>query len=85
MIKSIPLCFFIFLSGCAMVGRDAIKEIHIPRKPPQGFYHTVKQGQTLFSIARLYNIDMQTIIDKNHLPCPNRLEAGQRLFIPDAR
>ncbi|MBN1218930.1 MAG: LysM peptidoglycan-binding domain-containing protein [Anaerolineae bacterium] len=47
-----------------------------------GVYHTVKYGETLFSIGRLYGVYPYTIADVNGLANPNCIYAGQVLYIP---
>lgn len=50
---------------------------------PSGFEsYTVKSGDTLYSIARLYNTTVQAIIDANQLSNPNALNIGDVLLIP---
>jgi len=49
-----------------------------------GVYHTVQRGQTLYSIAKTYNIPMDELARINRLDDPNKIEAGQKLFIPGA-
>jgi murein DD-endopeptidase MepM/ murein hydrolase activator NlpD len=43
--------------------------------------HTVQAGETLFSIAQLYGLDMQTLIELNGLTNPDELYVGQVLII----
>ena len=43
--------------------------------------HTVKKGETVFSIARKYAVSPIKIIENNCLPCPDRLIPGQMLLI----
>ena len=45
-------------------------------------YHVVRPGETVFSIGRLYGVNPWTISAANGLPNPNRIYAGQRLYIP---
>ncbi len=44
--------------------------------------HTVKPGETLFSIGRAYNVHPYTIAQYNKLPQPYTLSTGQQLRIP---
>jgi len=53
-----------------------------PPPPPTGFYYTVRPGDTLYSIARRFGTTHWAIAAANHLPNPNCIYAGQRLFIP---
>lgn len=45
-------------------------------------YHTVKAGQNLTQIARLYGVTVQAIVKANNLWNPNVIYVGQRLLIP---
>lgn len=49
-----------------------------------GIYHEVKPGQTLWSIARAYGIDVQTLTRVNQVSDTTALYAGQKLYIPGA-
>ncbi len=54
--------------------------------PPPGIDHTIAEGQTLWQIARAYNVTVPAIMRANRLR-PNdarRLRAGMRLRIPGA-
>lgn len=44
-------------------------------------YHIVKQGETLYSISKAYNIDMDQIIKVNNLEKPYNLSLGQKLLL----
>ena len=45
-------------------------------------YHVVRFGETLFSIGRKYGVSPWAIASANHLRNPNRIYAGQCLYIP---
>jgi len=45
----------------------------------------VKPGQTLFDVARLYDIPTRAVIDANQLEPPYRLIAGRTLMLPQIR
>ncbi|MBC8170653.1 MAG: LysM peptidoglycan-binding domain-containing protein, partial [Anaerolineae bacterium] len=45
-------------------------------------YHTIKAGETLMSIAKLYNLDMYTIAAANNIYNINLIYAGTSLVIP---
>jgi LysM repeat protein len=45
-------------------------------------WHTVARGETLFSIGRLYGVSPWAIASANGLANPNRIYAGQCLWIP---
>lgn len=44
--------------------------------------HVVRPGESLYSIARLYNSTIGAIAGANELPNPNQLVVGQALVIP---
>jgi murein DD-endopeptidase MepM/ murein hydrolase activator NlpD len=49
-----------------------------------GVYHEVKQGQTLWSIARAYGVDVRTLARVNQIADTTALYAGQKLYVPGA-
>ena len=52
---------------------------------PSGIYHQVRRGEYLWRIAKTYGVDMAVIMRANRLRDPNKLQAGQDLFIPGAK
>lgn len=48
-----------------------------------GYEHIVRQGETLSTIAKAYNVTAKAIIDSNQIKNPDRLSIGQKLFIPE--
>lgn len=76
----VGLCVCLFLAGCGGGGRAAPS-----RSSKQGVYHQIKPGQTLWSIARAYQIDLKTLTQANRLSNRDVLHVGQRLLIPGAR
>jgi LysM repeat protein len=48
----------------------------------RGIEHVIKPGETLYIIAKAYNVSAKTIIDVNKIQDPGRLSVGQKLFIP---
>jgi murein DD-endopeptidase MepM/ murein hydrolase activator NlpD len=47
-------------------------------------YHQVQRGQTLWSIARVYGVNVQLLARANRLSDADVLHVGQRLYIPGA-
>ena len=47
-----------------------------------GVVHVVQPGEWIWSIARIYGVDPQTIIDANNLVNPGTIYPGQELIIP---
>lgn len=52
-----------------------------PPVAPEG-EHLVKKGETLFSIARLYDVDAYTLASANGMRPPYGVNEGQRLRVP---
>lgn len=48
-----------------------------------GYEHVVGAGETLSHIATAYGVTTRVIIDANNLQNPDRLQVGQKLFIPE--
>lgn len=67
------ICLF-FLWGCAIT----------PGTPGNGIYHTVKKGETLWRISKIYGVDVKDLASANAIKSPSDLEAGKRIFIPAA-
>jgi LysM repeat protein len=44
--------------------------------------HTVARGETLTSIAKMYNVSVSELQKYNHIDNPLKLQAGQTLLIP---
>src|SRR3989338_7334901 len=71
-----------FLTGCATV--------YAPPAPHQtitkmtGIYHEVKMGETLWRIAKAYNISVGEISKANRINDGAHISSGQLLFIPGA-
>ena len=81
MFRFIFLFFLVFsLNGCVTVPR----QIPPPIARPEGIYHVVGSGQTLWKIAKTYNVDIKEIMRLNNIQNPNQLGVGQELFIPRA-
>jgi murein DD-endopeptidase MepM/ murein hydrolase activator NlpD len=47
-------------------------------------FHTVQKGETFYSIARTLGIKLEDLMAHNGITDPTRLQAGQRLRIPDS-
>lgn len=52
------------------------------RTPAVGSYHRVKEGETLYGLARDHGIDVQRLAEVNNLSDPYIIKVGRRLFIP---
>lgn len=54
--------------------------INCPEKPGFG-YHLVQQGESLNSIARMYNLDSKQLADWNKVTEPNKIEICQKIWL----
>ena len=68
---------FLFSEGCATPPKQAPTI-----SQPIGSYHEVQKGETVWSIARSYQLEVREIVEANKLPNPSKLTAGQFLYIP---
>jgi LysM repeat protein len=55
-----------------------------PSQPGTGYTYVVRHGDTLSGIAYRHRVSVNSIVQANHILNPNRIYAGQRLFIPGA-
>ena len=51
-------------------------------RPTSGSYHTVARGETLYSIAKMYNVSVPSLVSANQLADANQINVDQRLLIP---
>lgn len=51
---------------------------------PEQTMHTVASDDTMITIARVYGVTVNSILQANTIPDPNNLTPGQQLLIPDA-
>jgi septal ring factor EnvC (AmiA/AmiB activator) len=56
--------------------------VRIPTQ--KGIYHKVKTGETLWRIAKTYNVGIREIVDANKIPDVAKIEKDQLVFIPGA-
>lgn len=64
---------------------DASRNVVMPPSCPNGQSYTVKPGDTMFFIARRYNISLQSLINANpQIADPNTIYPGQVICIPTA-
>jgi len=67
------------LSGCQI-----LKNLDILRSNQKGVYPTVQKGQTLYFIARAYDVEINRLKRINGIYNPSKLQIGTRLWIPGA-
>ena len=81
----VKVIFFLLFFTSPFLGCQIIKNLDILPSKQRGVYHTVQKGQTLHSIARTYDIDVNRLKRINGIYNPLRLQVGTRLWIPEAR
>lgn len=75
------IAVLLLLSGCGTNNAPVLK-YGLEGGASSAGVHTVGSGDTLWSIAQRYRVDMKDIIYVNHLHAPYFLELGQRLDLP---
>lgn len=72
------------LPGCKMKTQDPAPVVSY--QPGQGAgssgMHTVLKGDTVYTVAKQYNLPMRDIIEVNNLSAPYTLEFGYRMKLP---
>jgi LysM repeat protein len=53
--------------------------------PPGDIVYVVQPGDTVSGIADRFGVTVLAIVERNGLPSPDAIEAGQRLDIPEAK
>jgi murein DD-endopeptidase MepM/ murein hydrolase activator NlpD len=71
-----------FLSATLLVGCGA--HVIYESSTRDGVYHQVQRGQTLWSIAQAYGVELKTLALANNLSNTRTLYVGQKLYIPGA-
>jgi len=70
-------------SGSVMPETTPVKgSMATATKSAGGFKHTVKPGETLDAIRRLYNISVGALATANNITDPSKIRPGQELIIP---
>ncbi len=72
-----------FLSGCShnYTPAEIVMDSPINKPVSKSLYHIVKQGESLFSIASMYDLSVKEITELNSLKPNTKLHPGQRLLI----
>ncbi len=84
------LASIVMISGCATTEYNRLPEtpkVIVPPKveKPQGIYHKVQKGQTLWQISKTYGLSVEEIISANNIPNAAAIEVNQLLLIPGAK
>lgn len=71
------LCALLFsIMACTAHYKESVRA--------QGVYHTVHKGETFYTIAKTYNINIQDLAEINNITDTNSIKAGDVIFIPEA-
>jgi len=83
-VSLLVVLFFCLLNifGCATAPVVSRKPV-APGVP--GVYHKVEKGQTLWRISKMYDVDLDEIVQMNHISDATSIEIGQLIFIPQLR
>ena len=76
--------------GCAGAKHQEVRvapppPVAPPAAGPLGVTHTVAEGQTLWRIARVYGVPLDTLAGANGIDDPTLIEIGQKLQVPGAQ
>ncbi len=53
--------------------------------PPQGIYHEVQKGETLWRISQVYGVNWKVILKANNIKDYRNIKTGEILFIPGVK
>ena len=85
------LIIFCFLSGCVTSGKskpipaEPATLVTQPQPKPEGIYHKVQKGETVWRIAKTYNVSLDEVVKVNNIPNAASIEENQLLFIPGVK
>lgn len=66
-------------------GTGAARDQQAADEADQPLTHIVRPGQTLYSLAKMYDVDVKELIRVNKISNPNKVAAGRPILIPGAR
>lgn len=83
-IKSLIIIYFFVLSlaGCATSPTVSKEDYPYRISPGEGLYHRVEKGETLWRIAKLYDVELDNIVKANRIGDATKISQGQMIFIP---
>lgn len=84
----LSIAFVAALSGCQTTKTSqkqaAIEIQNIKMAMPGSTLHTVKKGETLWRISKMYGVDVDELVRVNSLQDKSSVESGQVLVIPNS-
>ncbi len=87
--KKVLYAFGFFVLGLSMISSSGCMTVDSGMstgvsRTQKGVYHKVQKGETLWRIAKAYQVDIDDIIRSNNIPNGAHLEENQLIFIPRA-
>jgi lipoprotein NlpD len=84
--RRIQILILLISLGCATTQSYPPITYHLPKeKQIKGIYHKVNKGDTLYSISKAYGVNLDTIMEVNHITNPKYIKENQFLFIPGVK
>jgi len=77
------VCFFCVLFFLQLI--ISCSGSQVQKTQAKGVYHRVKKGETVWNIARAYNIKLQDLAEINNIEDPALIKEDTIIFIPDAK
>ena len=81
------ICLFLvmFFGGCATLPVESdFMTTEFPEPERTGIYHKVNKGETIWRIAKAYDVSINDIVRTNNIPNVAQIERNQLVFIPGA-
>jgi lipoprotein NlpD len=82
-LAKISFCFFCILFFMQSTISYSLSQVQ--KTQATGVYHRVKKGETVWSIARAYNIKFQDLVEINNIEDPALVKEDTIIFMPDAK
>jgi murein DD-endopeptidase MepM/ murein hydrolase activator NlpD len=77
------LCLLVLLfSNCTYPSKSKKTSVNTSFRHREGVFHTVRRGQTLWRIAKTYEVKLEDIVNANKIADPSKIMVGQKIFIP---
>jgi murein DD-endopeptidase MepM/ murein hydrolase activator NlpD len=74
----------LLISGCASAPKTEVPRPAPVVEKPKGIYHKVSKQESLWRIAKTYNVTLEEIIKANNIPNAAVIEENQLILIPGA-
>jgi lipoprotein NlpD len=82
-LKTVVVVTLVLIAGGC--GANKLELVPVPEAEAVGVFHTVQEGETLYSICWAYGVDLQEVMEVNGMEENALLRAGQTIFIPEAK